>query len=220
MMPLDIFASRQFTAVNLVTLCVYAAFGGFFFLAALQLQVVVRLLGARRRYGPAAHHRPDAAPLGPLRGAGPTHRPAHPAHRRPAAVRGGDAADAAGGPGRRRTSRDVLPALLVLGLGMVTLVAPLTATVWPPSTPAARAWPAASTTRRPGRPACSRWPRCRCSPGWARRRTARPTPFDAPSARAMPVCAGGLLIGSVLPSRRSAAPRPTAAAPNAAHTAA
>ena len=36
----DIFASRQFTAVNLVTLCVYAAFGGFFFLTALQLQVV------------------------------------------------------------------------------------------------------------------------------------------------------------------------------------
>src|SRR4051794_35446131 len=40
MLPLDIFASRQFTAVNLVTLCVYAAFGGFFFLPALQLQVV------------------------------------------------------------------------------------------------------------------------------------------------------------------------------------
>ncbi len=40
MMPLDIFASRQFTAVNVVTLCVYAAFGGFFFLSALQLQVV------------------------------------------------------------------------------------------------------------------------------------------------------------------------------------
>lgn len=41
MLPLDIFASRQFTAVNLVTLCVYAAFGGFFFLTALQLQVAV-----------------------------------------------------------------------------------------------------------------------------------------------------------------------------------
>ena len=40
MMPLEIFASRQFTAVNIVTLCVYAAFSGFFFLAALQLQVV------------------------------------------------------------------------------------------------------------------------------------------------------------------------------------
>ena len=39
MLPLSIFSSRQFTSVNLVTLCVYAAFGGFFFLAALQLQV-------------------------------------------------------------------------------------------------------------------------------------------------------------------------------------
>ena len=67
MMPPAIFASRQFTAVNLVTLCVYAAFGGFFFLAALQLQVVVGLLGARRRYGAAADDRADAAVLRPLR---------------------------------------------------------------------------------------------------------------------------------------------------------
>lgn len=41
MLPLSIFRSRLFTSVNLVTLCVYAAFGGFFFLASLQLQVVV-----------------------------------------------------------------------------------------------------------------------------------------------------------------------------------
>lgn len=40
MVPPDIFASRQFTAVNLVTLCVYAALGGFFFFVVLQLQVV------------------------------------------------------------------------------------------------------------------------------------------------------------------------------------
>lgn len=40
MVPPDIFASRLFTAVNLVTLCVYAAIGGFFFLVVLQLQVV------------------------------------------------------------------------------------------------------------------------------------------------------------------------------------
>ncbi|MEU3727716.1 MFS transporter, partial [Streptomyces sp. NPDC031705] len=40
MVPPDVFASRQFTAVNLVTLFVYAAFGGFFFLVVLQLQVV------------------------------------------------------------------------------------------------------------------------------------------------------------------------------------
>ena len=43
-----IFASRQFTAVNLVTLCVYAAFGGFFFLARSSSRSS-RLLAARGR---------------------------------------------------------------------------------------------------------------------------------------------------------------------------
>lgn len=40
MMPPAIFSSRLFTAVNLVTLFVYAAISGFFFLVVLQLQVV------------------------------------------------------------------------------------------------------------------------------------------------------------------------------------
>jgi EmrB/QacA subfamily drug resistance transporter len=40
MLPLDVFRSRQFTVVNLVTFVVYAAFGALFFLLVLQLQVV------------------------------------------------------------------------------------------------------------------------------------------------------------------------------------
>ena len=40
MIPLDIFASRQFTAANLVTFVVYAALGGLFFLLVVDLQVV------------------------------------------------------------------------------------------------------------------------------------------------------------------------------------
>ena len=40
MLPLDVFASRQFTVVNIVTFVVYAAFGALFFLLVLQLQVV------------------------------------------------------------------------------------------------------------------------------------------------------------------------------------
>ncbi|MGH3159114.1 MAG: MFS transporter, partial [Streptosporangiaceae bacterium] len=40
MLPLDVFTSRQFTVVNLVTFVVYAAFGALFFLLVLQLQVV------------------------------------------------------------------------------------------------------------------------------------------------------------------------------------
>lgn len=40
MVPLDVFASRLFTAVNIVTLLVYAALSGVFFILVLQLQVV------------------------------------------------------------------------------------------------------------------------------------------------------------------------------------
>lgn len=40
MLPLGLFSSRLFTAVNLVTLCVYAAFSGVFFLLVVQLQIV------------------------------------------------------------------------------------------------------------------------------------------------------------------------------------
>ncbi|HEV8373373.1 MAG TPA: DHA2 family efflux MFS transporter permease subunit, partial [Actinomycetota bacterium] len=41
MLPLDIFASRQFTAANLVTFVVYGALGGSLFLMPIQLQLVV-----------------------------------------------------------------------------------------------------------------------------------------------------------------------------------
>src|SRR5262249_22795293 len=41
MLPLDVFASRQFTAVNVVTFLVYGALSGTLFLLVLELQVVV-----------------------------------------------------------------------------------------------------------------------------------------------------------------------------------
>jgi EmrB/QacA subfamily drug resistance transporter len=40
MMPLDVFASRQFSVINFITFLVYGAFGGLLFLLVLQLQVV------------------------------------------------------------------------------------------------------------------------------------------------------------------------------------
>jgi EmrB/QacA subfamily drug resistance transporter len=40
MLPLDVFASRQFTVINILTFLVYGAFGGLLFLLVLQLQVV------------------------------------------------------------------------------------------------------------------------------------------------------------------------------------
>ncbi len=128
MMPPDIFASRQFTAVNLVTLCVYAALGGFFFLSAVQLQVVsgYSALGAGTALLPttvlmlllSARSGQLAEVIGP---------------RVPLTV--GPLLAAAGmllmlrvGPDASYAA-DVLPAVLVLGLGLVALVAPLTATV-------------------------------------------------------------------------------------------
>ncbi|MEV1068246.1 MFS transporter [Streptomyces sp. NPDC050263] len=128
MMPPGIFASRQFTAVNLVTLCVYAALGGFFFLAALQLQVVsgwsalaagtallpttVLMLLLSARSGELAEHIGPRIPLtvGPLLCAA------------------GMLLMMRVGPDTSYLA-DVLPAVLVLGFGLVTLVAPLTATV-------------------------------------------------------------------------------------------
>ena len=40
MLPLDVFASREFSSINVVTFVVYAALGGVFFLLVLQVQVV------------------------------------------------------------------------------------------------------------------------------------------------------------------------------------
>ena len=117
MLPPSIFASRLFTAVNLVTLCVYAAFGGFFFLTVLQLQVVVgySALGAGTALLPTTVMMLlFSAQSGR---AGPTHRAAHPAHRGPAVLRRRDAADDAGRAAGASYSADVLPALLVMGLG-------------------------------------------------------------------------------------------------------
>ncbi|WP_329457068.1 MFS transporter [Streptomyces sp. NBC_01497] len=128
MLPLSIFSSRQFTTVNLVTLCVYAAFGGFFFLVTLQLQVVAGYSALKA-----------GAALLPTTGLMLLF-----------SARSGQLADKIGpripltvGPLLCATGMllmlrvgehasylvDVLPALIVQGAGMVTLVAPLTATV-------------------------------------------------------------------------------------------
>lgn len=123
MMPLAIFSSRQFTAVNVITLCIYAGTGGFFFLTALQLQIVVgySALAAGAAMLPntvlmllfSSHAGTLAQRLGP---------------RAPLTV--GPLVCGAGmllmlrvGPGASYV-QDVLPALLVMGAGMVVMVAP------------------------------------------------------------------------------------------------
>ncbi|MFD5913501.1 MFS transporter [Streptomyces massasporeus] len=197
MMPLDIFASRQFTAVNLVTLCVYAALGGFFFLAALQLQVVVgySALAAGTALLPttvlmlllSARSGELADRIGP---------------RIPLTV--GPLLCAAGmlmmlrvGPGASYVT-DVLPALVVLGLGLVTLVAPLTATVLG-SVSVVRAGLASginnAAARAAGLLAVAALP---LLVGMGEEAYREPAAFDTAFDKAMGWCAGALVAGSVI----------------------
>ncbi|MFF7948815.1 MFS transporter [Streptomyces griseorubiginosus] len=197
MMPLGIFASRQFTAVNLVTLCVYAAFGGFFFLAALQLQVVVgwSALAAGTALLPttalmllfSARSGALADRIGP---------------RIPLTV--GPLLCAAGmllmlrvGPDASYLA-DVLPALLVLGTGMVTLVAPLTATVLG-SVDTSRAGLASginnAAARAAGLIAVAALP---LVAGMGSEAYRSASAFDDAFGRAMVVCAGVLVVGSAV----------------------
>jgi len=128
MLPLDVFSSRQFSVINIITFLVYGAFGGLLFLLVLQLQVVsgfsplkagtallpvtVLMLLLSARSGSLVQH------IGP---------------RWPITV--GITLLAIGmalmtriGPHASYVI-DVLPAVVVFGLGLVLTVAPLTATV-------------------------------------------------------------------------------------------
>ncbi|CAM5711825.1 MFS transporter [Streptomyces aurantiogriseus] len=197
MMPLDIFASRQFTAVNLVTLCVYAALGGFFFLSAVQLQVVAgySALGAGTALLPttvlmlllSARSGELADRIGP---------------RIPLTV--GPLLCAAGMLLMLRVGQDasyladVLPAVLVLGLGLVTLVAPLTATVLA-SVDVARAGLASginnAAARAAGLIAVAALP---LVTGMGAEAYRSADAFDEAFGRAMAVCAGLLVVGAAV----------------------
>jgi MFS family permease len=128
MLPLAIFSSRQFSAVNVVTFLVYAALGGMLFLLVLELQVVVGftpleagvsllpstilLLLLSSRAGALAQR------FGPrwLMTAGPL------------VTATGLLLATRIGPGASYVT-DVLPTVVLFGLGMSATVAPLTATV-------------------------------------------------------------------------------------------
>lgn len=128
MLPLDVFASRQFTVINILTFLVYGAFGGLLFLLVLQLQVVggfsplragaallpvtLLMLTLSARSGALAQR------VGPrwLLTVGLT------------ALAIGMALMRRIGPHASYAS-DVLPAVVIFGLGLCAVVAPLTATV-------------------------------------------------------------------------------------------
>jgi EmrB/QacA subfamily drug resistance transporter len=128
MMPLDIFSSRQFSAANLVTFVVYAALGGVFFLlvaflqislgysaiaaGAASLPVTVLMLLLSARSGALAQRIGARIPLtvGPL------------------VIAAGLLLMTQIDPGDSYVS-SVLPAVVVFGLGLTLVVAPVTATV-------------------------------------------------------------------------------------------
>jgi EmrB/QacA subfamily drug resistance transporter len=128
MVPLGIFRSRQFTAVNLVTLALYAALGAVFFLLSLVLQVslgmspvsagaallpiTLIMLALSARAGALATR------IGPRRPM--TIGPLLVAVALLLMLRIGPGSDYLG---------TVLPAVVVFGLGLALTVAPLTATV-------------------------------------------------------------------------------------------
>ncbi|MDT0394284.1 MULTISPECIES: MFS transporter [Streptomyces] len=197
MMPLDIFASRQFSAVNLVTLCVYAAFGGFFFLAALQLQVVVgwsALAAGTALLPTTALMLLLSARSGEL---GDRIGPRIPLTVGPLLCAAGMLLMLRVGPDASYAV-DVLPALLVLGLGMVTLVAPLTATVLA-SVETERAGLASginnAAARAAGLVAVAALP---LLAGMGPEAYRLPDAFDDAFRRAMVLCAGVLVVGSAL----------------------
>ena len=128
MLPLDVFASRQFTIINVITFLVYGAFGGLLFLLVLQLQVVsgfsplaagtallpvtVLMLALSARSGALAQR---IGPRWPMT-IGLT------------LLASGMALMMRIGPHASYVA-DVLPAVVVFGLGLCLTVAPLTATV-------------------------------------------------------------------------------------------
>ncbi|MFJ2399361.1 MFS transporter [Streptomyces sp. NPDC087843] len=195
MMPLAIFSSRQFTAVNLITLCVYAGTGGYFFLTALQLQIVV----GYSALAAGAAMLPNtvlmllfSSPSGML---AQRLGPRTPLTVGPLVCGGGMLMMLRVGPGASYL-RDILPAQLVMGAGMVIMVAPLTVTLLS-SVDASNAGLASginnAAARAAGLVSVAALPLLVGMGPDAYRSDAA---FDASFSRAMPLCAGLLAVGA------------------------
>jgi EmrB/QacA subfamily drug resistance transporter len=127
MLPFDIFASRQFTAANLVTFVVYGALGGVFFLLVVTLQTS---LGYSPVAAGAASLPVTAIMLALSSRAGALAQrigPRLPLTIGPCLIGAGMLLMARIGPGASYLGA-VLPAVVVFGLGLASTVAPVTAT--------------------------------------------------------------------------------------------
>jgi MFS family permease len=197
MMPLDVFSSRQFSAVNAVTLGVYAAFGGFFFLVALQLQVVSGY--SPLRAGTALLPTTVLMLLFSARSGALSDRigPRLPLTLGPVLCAAAMLLMLRVGPHAHYLT-DVLPALVIMGAGMVTLVAPLTASVLA-SVDTARAGLASginnAAARAAGLLAVAALP---LLSGMGPQSYRSAEGFDAAFRRAMPICAALLVAAAVV----------------------
>lgn len=197
MLPMTVFSSRQFSAVNVVTLVVYAALGGLFFFLTLQLQLVsgfspiaagssllpvtLLMLALSSRAGALAQR---TGPRWPMVA--------------------GTAVAAAGvlllsriGPDAAYLP-DVLPGAVLFGLGVSAVVAPLTATVLA-AVDVSKAGIASGVNNAVARTAqllaVAGLPLLVGLSGGDYR---TPSVFDSGFRTAMYVCAGLLMAGSVL----------------------
>ncbi|MFD5184769.1 MFS transporter [Streptomyces sp. NPDC058372] len=197
MLPLSIFSSSLFTSVNIVTFCVYAALGGFMFLAAIQLQVVAgySALGAGTALLPTTVlmllFSAKSGELGQRTG------PRIPLTVGPLIAAAGMLLMIRVGPGASYLT-DVLPAVGLLGVGLVTMVAPLTATVLA-SVDAGKAGLASginnAAARAAGLLAVAALP---LLAGMSPEAYRSASEFAGAFRRAMPMCAGLLVIGAAL----------------------
>jgi EmrB/QacA subfamily drug resistance transporter len=129
MLPLSVFSSRLFTSMNVVTLCLYAAIGGVFFILPVQLQIAAGYSALRAGLATLPVTVLMLLLSAPAGGLAQRIGPRLPLTAGPLVTAGGLLLLTRLGPGSSSYWIDVLPAVVVQGLGMSLFVAPLTATV-------------------------------------------------------------------------------------------
>jgi EmrB/QacA subfamily drug resistance transporter len=129
MLPLQVFSSRLFTSMNLVTLCLYAAIGGVFFLLPVQLQIAAGYSALRAGLATLPITVLMLLLSAPAGGLAQRIGPRLPLTLGPLITAAGLLLLIRVSPGSSSYWLDVMPAVVVQGFGMCLFVAPLTATV-------------------------------------------------------------------------------------------
>jgi EmrB/QacA subfamily drug resistance transporter len=197
LVPFDLFRSRQFTGANLATLANYFALGGAFFFLSLELQTVVgySALEAGAATFPAIVMMlllsPQAGKLGQRVG------PRLPMTIGPLVAAVGFVLLAQLGP-HSTFVRDVLPGILVFGLGLTIFVAPLTTAVLAavPDHQAGLASALSNAVARLAQLGSSAV--LPLAAGLGASTAVGPGAFSAGFSRAMLICAGAAVVGAAV----------------------